>query len=971
MLIERSTDYGHTWKVLKYFAKDCAASFPNIPSGQAQGVGDLICDSKYSDIEPSTGGEVVLKVLDPSFEIENPYSPYIQDLVTLTNLRINFTKLHTLGDILPGRRQNDSLDKYYYALYEMVVRGSCFCNGHASECGPAQEVRGDVFSPPGMVHGQCVCQHNTDGPNCERCKDFFQDAPWKPAVGPQDSTCRSCTCNGHSDRCHFDPTVYLASGDLSGGVCEDCRHNTEGQHCDRCRPLFYRNPLKAISDPYACIPCECDPDGTISGGICVSHSDPALGSVAGQCLCKENVEGASCDRCKPHHYGLSAADPVGCQPCDCHPLGSLPFSTCDMDTGQCLCQAYATGPHCKECAVGYWGLGNHLQECSPCDCDIGGAYSNMCSPEDGQCECRPHITGRSCTEPAPGYFFAPLNFYLYEAEEATPLQGLAPLDSASFGQVSGVHIVFQEPIPGNPITWTGRGFARVLPGAGLRFTVNNIPFPMNFAIAVRYEIQFTGQCPCRLGYGGLRCSECEASHYGDRLGRCISCNCNREGTQKSVCDPDTGMCHCREGVSGQQCDRCTRGHSQEFPTCPRCHFCFDQWDHTISSLSKAVQGLIRLIANMEDKRETLPVCETDFKGLGETVSEIERILKHPVFSSGELLKVKDYHDSVRKQIMQLSEQSRTVYEFQDLKEMIVRMSNEAELLFEELQEEIDLHSSALNASIVEENVPPEDIEKVANHVLDIHLPITSPNLTHQLDKIQKLTQLCENYGADENKLNKTADEAQKLLVKAKVTEKAATVLLNLEKMLDTLQQTQITQEQANSTIAQLTTEITKIKKNVLQAENRAKEIKNELDLAKQPSVLEEGLSLLQTKLQRNQDQANSAKVQAEVAQRQIGSVEKEFIELKKQYAILQHKTSATGLTKETLGKVKLLKDAAEKLAGDTEDKIRRIKDLEEKLQDLNLRRLAKADQLKQLEDQVITIKNDIVEQENKYASCYS
>lgn len=59
--------------------------------------------------------------------------------------------------------------------------------------------------------------------------------------------------------------------------------------------------------------CECDPDGTASGGICVSHSDPALGSVAGQCLCKENVVGAKCDQCKPNHYGLSAADPVGCQ----------------------------------------------------------------------------------------------------------------------------------------------------------------------------------------------------------------------------------------------------------------------------------------------------------------------------------------------------------------------------------------------------------------------------------------------------------------------------------------------------------------------------------------------------------------------------------------------------------------------------------------------------------------------------------
>ena len=42
-----------------------------------------------------------------------------------------------------------------------------------------------------------------------------------------------------------------------------------------------------------------------------------------------------------------------------------------------------------------------------------------------------------------------------------------------------------------------------------------------------------------------------------------------------------------------------------------------------------VQGLIRLAANMEDKRETLPVCEADFKGLRENMSEIERIWIFP------------------------------------------------------------------------------------------------------------------------------------------------------------------------------------------------------------------------------------------------------------------------------------------------------------------------------------------------------
>lgn len=50
----------------------------------------------------------------------------------------------------------------------------------------------------------------------------------------------------------------------------------------------------------------------------------------------------------------------------------------------------------------------------------------------------------------------------------------------------------------------------------------------------------------------------------------------------------------------------------------------------------------------------------------------------------------------------------------------------------------------------------------------------------------------------------------------------------------------------------------------------------------------------------------------------------EFAELKTQYVLLQRKTSSVGLTKETLRRMRQLKDASEKMAGDTEDKIGRI-----------------------------------------------
>uniref|UniRef100_A0A0K0DL86 Laminin subunit beta-1 n=1 Tax=Angiostrongylus cantonensis TaxID=6313 RepID=A0A0K0DL86_ANGCA len=452
MIIERSADGGKTWQVYRYFAYDCAGTFPGIPEGPPKKHTDVICTRAYSDVAPSTGGELVYKVISPHIATEDPYADEIASLLKITNLRFNFTKLHTLGDDLLDYRPEIE-EKYYYAIYEIVVRGSCSCYGHASRCIPIEN-----NSDPALARSDIM--DSTVRNVVIFTMIFPGDQPLemrKMSAGFVNVT------DTHPDVILIELYIKLA----------------------QCKPFFYRDPSRSVSDPYVCLPCVCDKAGSQDDGICEGEEDPERGLVAGKCYCKPNVDGTRCDRCKNGFWNLQASNPDGCIACSCNLLGTFNNEGCDKITGYCTCKRLVTGENCDQCLCNqadkdgfyfkpeHYGLSEDPDGCKPCDCDIGGSFNNTCDLVTGQCVCRDGFSGRRCETADSGLYCADIDHFTYEAENAV---------------LTNVEIEQREvPERGVAVTWTGEGFARVNERSSISFKVHNLQISQKYNIILRYD----------------------------------------------------------------------------------------------------------------------------------------------------------------------------------------------------------------------------------------------------------------------------------------------------------------------------------------------------------------------------------------------------------------------------------------------------------------------------------------------------
>jgi len=188
MAIYKSSDYGRSWTPFQYYSSQCRKQYGRPERGIVSRANEQepLCSDAVATagLSGSGGGaRVAFVTLEgrPSAG-EFDVSPVLQDWVTATDIRVEFHRVSADEDAAAGG---------HYALSDFAVGGRCKCNGHAAACAPVDTL---------------------------------------PGGG-----------GGRASRRRSGRTRHRSAADGQLLACQ-CRHNTAGVDCERCKPFHYDRP---------------------------------------------------------------------------------------------------------------------------------------------------------------------------------------------------------------------------------------------------------------------------------------------------------------------------------------------------------------------------------------------------------------------------------------------------------------------------------------------------------------------------------------------------------------------------------------------------------------------------------------------------------------------------------------------------------------------------------------------------------
>ncbi|XP_038216733.1 basement membrane-specific heparan sulfate proteoglycan core protein-like isoform X4 [Zerene cesonia] len=416
---------------------------------------------------------------------------------------------------------------------------------------------------------ECVCPGGYVGTSCEDCAPGYK----RISSGLYLEHCGPCECNGHSNMCHPET-----------GVCYNCAHNTAGANCELCKEGYEKdlnnNCVQRSSSTQT--PCNCDPRGEEIP--CDSN---------GYCSCKQNVEGESCDRCRPGTFGLEATNPLGCLNCYCSGVTSncheashytrIPiaapifgenyggYTLTDLNGEQVINDHFVPAPDESELMYIfsflpegelYWSLpifpGNRVLS-------YGGVLS---------------MTQKFQTGGYPGESTPGTDVVLIGDQISVYWMNPTPIKS---GEALTYQVPLREtdwfilnsatPASRHDFMAVLKNLRRVLVRATLsdRITSTAIADVSMDTAAESYDTtspvaKGVEMCMCPEGYSGTSCESCNTGYYKDQNGYCKQCNCNGHDCQLNAYDEV--ICNCRPPFTGPDCSTVEGDSSLDLTTRP-------------------------------------------------------------------------------------------------------------------------------------------------------------------------------------------------------------------------------------------------------------------------------------------------------------------------------------------------------------------------------------------------------------------
>ncbi|KYO29223.1 basement membrane-specific heparan sulfate proteoglycan core protein isoform B [Alligator mississippiensis] len=432
------------------------------------------------------------------------------------------------------------------------------------------------------------CQHNTEGPQCNKCKPgFFGDA-----TRGTSTACRPCPCPYTEPGRRFSDSCFL---DTDGqATCDACAPGYTGRRCERCAPAYEGNPIR--------------PGGKctrVGQEIVKCDERGSSDSSGGACLCKPNVRGRLCNECVAGAFHLSNTNPDGCLKCFCMGVSrQCASSSWSRDQVRAVYEDSERAPLSLSNLATTRTVSEGLRFSGPSEL----AFSDFHAlPRDVYYWVLPERFKGDKVTSYGGELRYTVTHSVFPGSQPLPRQADVLL------QGNGIfleHFAEASPAPGTPTTITvpfrERAWQRADGQDATRehllmaladinvFMIRasytdrpsdsrisnihmDVAVPHSTGLEQALEVE---ECTCPTGYRGPSCQDCDVGYTrttsGLYLGTCEQCDCSGHS---SDCDAETGDCQsCQHNTEGPHCESCQpgyygdarRGTPRDCQPCP-CH----------------------------------------------------------------------------------------------------------------------------------------------------------------------------------------------------------------------------------------------------------------------------------------------------------------------------------------------------------------------------------------------------------------